>query len=163
RSRWDWGRAGGSAPGPRGGGVGWSRWAAGSAGGASRRGAFWGGGPAPGGGGARGRGGGGAGPPPPWPPGAGGGAPARPAAGDAAAIALRVEAALRSDDREAAVNALGAVPESSDLAESAHLWRGRLLKELYRPEEAIDELRACLRLNPRQVEAHRELLIIFGI
>src|SRR5262245_27345541 len=82
---------------------------------------------------------------------------------DPVAIPLRVEAALHSGDRESAAGLLGAVPETSSLAESAHLWRGRIFKELYRPAEAIDELRACLRLNPRQVEAHRELIIVFGI
>jgi predicted Zn-dependent protease len=85
----------------------------------------------------------------------------RPA--DPDAIELRVDAALRRGDRSAAVQALAAVPESSPLAESAHLTRGRLLKELYRPAAAIDELRAGLRRNPRQVEARRELIIIFGI
>ncbi len=82
---------------------------------------------------------------------------------DPAAIALRVEAALRRGDREAAAQALATVPDSSPQAESAHLSRGRLLKELYRPAEAVDELRACLRLNPGQLAAHRELIIIFGI
>jgi tetratricopeptide (TPR) repeat protein len=82
---------------------------------------------------------------------------------DPVAIPLRVEAALQRGDREAAVRILGSVPESSSLAESAHLGRGRILKELYRPAEAIDELRACLRLNPRRLEAHRELIIILGI
>jgi tetratricopeptide (TPR) repeat protein len=82
---------------------------------------------------------------------------------DPVAILLRVEAALRRGDREAAARALAAVPDSSPQAESAHLSRGRLLKELYRPAEAIEEFRACLRLNPRQIAAHRELIIIFGI
>jgi tetratricopeptide (TPR) repeat protein len=82
---------------------------------------------------------------------------------DLDAIKLRVEAALQSGDRNAAVCALSTVPEWSELAESAHSMRGRLLKELYRPAEAIDELRACLRLNPRRVEAYRELIAIFGI
>jgi tetratricopeptide (TPR) repeat protein len=85
----------------------------------------------------------------------------RPA--DPDAIQLRVEAALRRGDRETAARALASVPESSDLAESAYLMRGRLLKELYRPAEAVAALHACLRLNPEQVEAHRELIIIFGI
>jgi thioredoxin-like negative regulator of GroEL len=82
---------------------------------------------------------------------------------DPEAIELRVEAAMSRGDREGAVHALAAVPEWSRIAVSARLMRGRLLKELYRPAEDIDELRACLRLDPGQVEARRELIIIFGI
>jgi tetratricopeptide (TPR) repeat protein len=82
---------------------------------------------------------------------------------DLDAIQLRVEAALQSGDRDAVARALSTVPDWSELAESAHAMRGRMLKELYRPAEAIDELRACLRKNPRRVEAIRELIAIFGI
>jgi tetratricopeptide (TPR) repeat protein len=82
---------------------------------------------------------------------------------DRDAIKLRVEAALQTGNRSTAERLLAAVPDSSDLAESAHLLRGRILKELYRPAEAIDELRACLRLNAQQAEAYRQLILIFGI
>src|SRR5262249_54694444 len=85
----------------------------------------------------------------------------RPA--DPGAIQLRVEAALPRGGRRNAARAPGAVPGAARLAESAHPMPGRLRKELYRPAEALPALRACLRLNPRQVEAHRELIIIFGI
>jgi tetratricopeptide (TPR) repeat protein len=82
---------------------------------------------------------------------------------DPDAIDLRVEAALRRGDPAAAALVLAAVPDRSPLAGWAHLTRGRLLKELYRPAVAIDELRACLRLDPGQIEAHRQLIVIFGI
>ena len=85
----------------------------------------------------------------------------RPA--DPDAIELRVSAALRRGDRETAIHALEAVPDPSPLAVSAHLTRGRLLKEAYRPAEAVDALRAALRLDPGRAEAHRELIIVFGI
>lgn len=85
----------------------------------------------------------------------------RPA--DPDAIELRVTAALRRGDRQTAIDALKAVPDSSPLAVKAHLMRGRILKEAYRPAEAIDAFRAVLRLDPTQAEAHRELIIIFGI
>jgi tetratricopeptide (TPR) repeat protein len=83
--------------------------------------------------------------------------------GDLDAVEVRVQAALQSGNREVALRALATVPESSPLAENAHFWRGRILKELYRPAAAIAELRACLRLNPGRIEAHRELILIFGI
>jgi tetratricopeptide (TPR) repeat protein len=85
----------------------------------------------------------------------------RPA--EPAAIELQVDAALRRGDRETAQRALAAVPAGSRLAGTGHLMRGRLLKELNRPAEAIAELRAGLRIDPGQVEAHRELIAIFGV
>jgi tetratricopeptide (TPR) repeat protein len=82
---------------------------------------------------------------------------------DLEAIRLRAQAALRSGDREGAARVLKAVRQNSPMAEWAHFQRGRVLKELYRPAAAIDEFRACLRLNPLRIDAHRELTVIFGI
>jgi tetratricopeptide (TPR) repeat protein len=82
---------------------------------------------------------------------------------DLEAIRLRVEIAERRGDLGAALRALAVVPDSIPESPSAHVRRGLILKELYRPREAEAAFRAALRREPRLPEPRRELVALLGI
>ncbi|GIW89080.1 MAG: hypothetical protein KatS3mg108_3404 [Isosphaeraceae bacterium] len=76
---------------------------------------------------------------------------------------LRVQAALRLRDADAALAALAEVRPDDSEYERALMTRGRLLMEQFRYREAEAVFRRCLALNPRLEEAHVQLVILTGM
>jgi tetratricopeptide (TPR) repeat protein len=59
--------------------------------------------------------------------------------------------------------ALAQVPDTHPIAPQAHLLAGRLQRQLACLRKAEGEFRHALRLNPRLIEAHKELIYVLGI
>jgi tetratricopeptide (TPR) repeat protein len=76
---------------------------------------------------------------------------------------LRVQAALRLRDADAALAALAHVSPDDSEYERAQMTRGRLLMEKFRYRDAAAVFRRCLAANPRLEEAHVQLVILTGM
>ncbi len=76
---------------------------------------------------------------------------------------FRAQVATGLGRDEQALEALGNVPESDSMAAQAALLAGRIERRLHRLRRAETSLRKALRSEPGLIEAHKELIYIYGI
>jgi tetratricopeptide (TPR) repeat protein len=76
-------------------------------------------------------------------------------------LEAQIAAALGQTER--ALAGLLGIPEGSRYAGQAYLFAGRLERQRHRVSAAESHLRRAIRVEPRLVEAHRELICIYGI
>jgi predicted Zn-dependent protease len=76
---------------------------------------------------------------------------------------LRAQVAISRDRTDDALASLGRVPDPDPLAGQARLLAGQLELRRKRTRPAESYLRAALRIDPRLVQAHRELVFIYGM
>jgi predicted Zn-dependent protease len=76
---------------------------------------------------------------------------------------LRAQIALARNRSDEAVSHLDQIPASHELAASAQLMAGQAELRRDRAREAEKHLLAAIRLNPKLVQAHRELIYLYGV
>jgi tetratricopeptide (TPR) repeat protein len=76
-------------------------------------------------------------------------------------LRAQVASALARDDES--LDALGHIPESHPLAAQARLMSGRIERQHHRLRYAEAAFREALALQPGMVEAHKELVYLFGM
>lgn len=76
---------------------------------------------------------------------------------------LRAQVATGSGRDDEALEALRNVPEHHPMAAQAQLLAGRIERKLHRLRRAEASLRKALEREPGLIEAHKELIFIFGI
>ena len=76
---------------------------------------------------------------------------------------LRAQVATGSGHDDEALEALRNVPEQHPMAAQAHLLAGRIERKLHRLRRAEASLRKAVEREPGLIEAHKELIFIYGI
>ena len=76
---------------------------------------------------------------------------------------LEAQVAIASEQPDKAIGALEHIPNDDPIASQAFLLAGRVERQRRRIHSAEIYFRRALRANPKLVDAHRELVYIFGI
>jgi predicted Zn-dependent protease len=76
---------------------------------------------------------------------------------------LRAQLAMVRDQNDAALADLAAVPDDYVMAGQARLTAGQVELRRNRCRHAEELLRAAVRLDPKLIQAHRELIYIYGM
>jgi tetratricopeptide (TPR) repeat protein len=76
---------------------------------------------------------------------------------------LRAQVANADGRDESALEAIRKIPDDHPLAAQAHYMAGRIERKHHRIRLAELQYRAALKLDPRLIAAHRELIFIYGM
>ncbi len=82
---------------------------------------------------------------------------------DPEVLRLRIVTASGRGDRETMLRLLAALPADAPDAAGARLSLARFLMQAFRLREAEKALRDALRIDPDRIDAHRQLITIYGI